>query len=140
MSRRSGLLRFGAVVGAIVATVAGTAAIANRSSERDEEALFAADHPENMGFGGDGLLGGLDLKTPAQESQRGDLSAEERIAAAEKAAAEARAAAEKAEAELHRVEAERQAEEERAREEARAAVAARQAEKLRRELEDEEVS
>ena len=39
---RSGFLKFGAVVGAIAATVAGTAAIANRSAEQNEEALVVS--------------------------------------------------------------------------------------------------
>ena len=56
---RSGFLKFGAVVGAIAATVAGTAAIANRSAEQNEEAMFAGDHPENTGFGL-GNLPGMD--------------------------------------------------------------------------------
>ena len=56
---KSGFLKFGAVVGAIAATVAGTAAIANRSAEQNEEAMFAGDHPENTGFGL-GNLPGMD--------------------------------------------------------------------------------
>ena len=115
---KHGLMKFGAVVGAIAATVAGTAIIANRSADQREEALFR-EHPENTGFG-------LPELPTLPEQPAVPTDAETRIAAAEKAAAEARAAAEKAEAELARVNAEKEAERI-AREEARAAVAARQA-------------
>ena len=68
---RSGLLKFGAVVGAIAATVAGTAAIANRSAEQNEEALFAGDHPENTGLGL-GSLPGMDSfpTAPTEDSAK----------------------------------------------------------------------
>ncbi len=74
---RSGFLKFGAVVGAIAATVAGTAAIANRSAEQSEEALFAGDHPENSGFGL-GNLPGLDSfpTAPAEDSEKEDTIAD----------------------------------------------------------------
>ena len=77
---RSGFLKFGAVVGAIAATVAGTAAIANRSAEQNEEAMFAGDHPENTGFGL-GNLPGMDgfptapAKDVSQEDTVADLVA-----------------------------------------------------------------
>ncbi|MBQ1549671.1 MAG: hypothetical protein IIZ65_04520, partial [Clostridia bacterium] len=74
---RSGLLKFGAVVGAIAATVAGTAAIANRSAEQNEEALFAGDHPENTGFGL-GSLPGMDSfpAAPTEASAKEDTVAD----------------------------------------------------------------
>ena len=74
---RSGLLKFGAVVGAIAATVAGTAAIANRSAEQNEEALFAGDHPENTGFGL-GSLPGMDSfpAAPTEDSAKEDTVAD----------------------------------------------------------------
>ena len=75
---KSGLLKFGAVVGAIAATVAGTAAIANRSAEQNEEALFAGDHPENTGFGL-GNLPGLDLPTAATPD-KADTAQEDTVA------------------------------------------------------------
>ena len=77
---KSGFLKFGAVVGAIAATVAGTAAIANRSAEQNEEAMFAGDHPENTGFGL-GNLPGMDgfptapAKDVSQEDTVADLVA-----------------------------------------------------------------
>ena len=77
---KSGFLKFGAVVGAIAATVAGTAAIANRSAEQNEEAMFAGDHPENTGFGL-GNLPGMDsfptapTKDVSQEDTVADLVA-----------------------------------------------------------------
>ena len=75
---KSGLLKFGAVVGAIAATVAGTAAIANRSAEQNEEALFAGDHPENTGFSL-GNLPGLDLPTAATPD-KADTAQEDTVA------------------------------------------------------------
>ena len=76
---RSGFLKFGAVVGAIAATVAGTAAIANRSAEQDEEAMFAGDHPENTGFGL-GNLPGLDSLPTADTAEKAGPSQEDHIA------------------------------------------------------------
>ena len=75
---KSGLLKFGAVVGAIAATVAGTAAIANRSAEQNEEALFSGDHPENTGFSL-GNLPGLDLPTAATPD-KADTAQEDTVA------------------------------------------------------------
>ena len=74
---KSGFLKFGAVVGAIAATVAGTAAIANRSAEQNEEAMFAGDHPENTGFGL-GNLPGMDSfpTAPAKDVSQEDTVAD----------------------------------------------------------------
>ena len=148
---KSGFLKFGAVVGAIAATVAGTAAIANRSAEQNEEAMFAGDHPENTGFSL-GNLPGLDLptatpdKATSEEDNIADLVAkalseinegteEQKAAALEEAKAKAElmaaeeriAAAERAAAEARK--AAEKAEQELKRMEAeKAAEAARKAE------------